>query len=120
MEEVQMEDTKDNEMNFHKVKLDYLAKYNEIFKRKSLKSTIRLTILLTLFLNNKMTFSNLSKVIGISKGSMKNNLDVLEEDGLIQSREVFTVRGPRLIYEITSEGKNVYLEISKLLTSGGK
>ncbi|MGC8574090.1 MAG: transcriptional regulator [Thermoplasmata archaeon] len=115
-----MEESKDDGLDFYKAKLDDLAKYSEIFKRKSLKSTVRLTILLTLFINNKMTFSSLSRIMGISKGSMKNNLDILEEDGLIQSREVFTVRGPRLIYEITKEGKNVYLEISRLLTIRNK
>ncbi len=93
---------------------------NEINVRKSLRSTTRLTILLMLSLNKTMTFSNLVEVMGISKGSMKNHLDLLEEDGLIKGKEVLTLRGPRLIYEITEEGKKVYLEITRLLSQDTK
>ena len=89
--------------------------FKDILNNKALKSTSRLIILLIIALNEKITFSNLHKYLGGSKGSLKNNLDILEEDELIKSYNVFSLSGPRLVYEITPKGLKFYQKYLEIL-----
>ncbi|MGC8585373.1 MAG: transcriptional regulator [Thermoplasmata archaeon] len=94
--------------------------FKELLSDKALKSTSRLIILLIIAMNGKITFTKLHKYIEGSKGSLKNNLDILEESGLIRSYHVFSLKGPRLIYEITEKGLSSYRKYIELLNKINK
>lgn len=91
--------------------------FKELLQNRALKSTIRLIILLIIALNTRITFSQLHKYIGGSKGSLKNNLDILEEEELIKSHYVFSLKGPRIVYELTEKGSKTYKEYLEMLNN---
>ncbi len=94
--------------------------FKEILNNKALKSTSRLIIILIIALNGKITFSNLHKYLGGSKGSLKNNLNIIEENKLIRSYNVFSLSGPRLVYEITPKGLEFYQKYFEILNQLNK
>ena len=92
----------------------------EITNTKSMKSSIRITILFILALNKELTFSQLLESLKIGKGSLKNHIALLESDGYVKERYIITIRGPRLLYEITENGMQIYKKFLNLLEKSRK
>jgi len=80
-----------------------------------MKSTARLSILITLALNTKLTFTELLTITSIGKGSLSNHIEKLALSGLVNVRTVFRSSGPRVIIEITEKGKLAYKKYSEIL-----
>ncbi|MEM0157525.1 MAG: transcriptional regulator, partial [Thermoplasmataceae archaeon] len=80
-----------------------------------MKSAARLTILIALALNRKLSFSELLAITSMGKGSLSNHLDKMQEYGLIRIRTVLRLSGPRTILEITEKGIEAYNTYSDLL-----
>ncbi|MEM0272242.1 MAG: transcriptional regulator [Thermoprotei archaeon] len=74
----------------------------------TLKSSIRLLIVISLALNRKLGFTDLLELTGTGKGSLSNHLDRLASSGYIKLRIVPTLKGPRTIAEITQKGLETY------------
>jgi DNA-binding transcriptional ArsR family regulator len=77
-------------------------------------SSARIGILLVLLGVDRITFTDLLKSVGMSKSSLYSHLKVLEENGLIIVKDVFTLTRPRTIIQITPKGKIMiekYLDI---------
>lgn len=87
---------------------DYLLK-------EPLRNSIRVLLLLSLGMNQGMSFMDLLKLTQVSKGSLGHHLEQLEQARLVRSRMVFTLAGPRLLVEITAEGRRTYEELLRLL-----
>ena len=92
------------------------SKYSRIFASLndlSLKSSIRLMILISLGMNRKLNFSDLLKLTGTGKGSLHNHISRLESAGYIKTTRYSFFSSPKLRVEITEKGKEVvqrYLE----------
>ena len=84
-------------------------------KEPVLKSSTRMLIIITLSINKKLTFTELLQLTSAGKGSLSNHLERLKEEGLVRSRTVFGLAGPRLVVEITEDGKEVYSDYLMLL-----
>jgi DNA-binding MarR family transcriptional regulator len=93
-----------------------LERIRELTTNPVLSNSARLGTLLSLYVANKLTFSDLLKITELPKSSLFAHLQVLEEAGLIRVRKQFTVSGPRTIAEITDKGRDTvkrYLDVLK-------
>ena len=72
-------------------------------------------MIITLSINKRLTFTDLMQLTSLGKGSLSNHIDKLREDGLVVTRTVFSLSGPRLIVEITEPGMDVYRSYLSLL-----
>lgn len=82
----------------------------------ALKSMVRILILISLALNDKMYFSDLIMLTNTGKGSLSNHLDILIKYGYIKDKNVFTIGGPRRILEITEKGKTFYQDYTEIIS----
>jgi DNA-binding MarR family transcriptional regulator len=85
-----------------------LKKMAELFDDATLKSSIRLLIVVSLALNKTMIFTELLELTGVGKGSLSNHLERLASAGYVRIRGVPTLKGPRTIVEITQKGIETY------------
>lgn len=80
-----------------------------------MKSTARLTIIIALSINFRLSFKDLTAITSLGKGSLSNHLSKLEEGGLVKTKTVLKRGGPRVYVEITDEGKKVYSRYVEIL-----
>jgi DNA-binding HxlR family transcriptional regulator len=92
-----------------------LRTLGDVLLQESLRNSVRVLILISLGINRTLTFSELLELTSISKGSLGHHLDQLASAGFLRSRMVFTLGGPRVRVEITSQGLAVYGELSVAL-----
>ena len=90
-----------------------LEKLSMLLNEPVMKSTARLSILITLALNRKLTFTELLTITSIGKGSLSNHIEKLESNGLVNVRTVLRSSGPRVIVEITERGVAAYRKYSE-------
>ncbi len=92
-----------------------LEKLSTLLNEPVMKSTARLSILITLALNRKLTFTELLTITSIGKGSLSNHIEKLESNGLVNVRTILRSSGPRVIIEITEKGVAAYRKYSEIL-----
>lgn len=92
-----------------------LEKLSMLLNEPVMKSTARLSILITLALNRKLTFTELLTITSIGKGSLSNHIEKLESNGLVNVRTILRSSGPRVIIEITEKGVAAYRKYSEIL-----
>ncbi len=92
-----------------------LEKLSMLLNEPVMKSTARLSILITLALNRKLTFTELLTITSIGKGSLSNHIEKLESNGLVNVRTILRSSGPRVIIEISEKGVAAYRKYSEIL-----
>lgn len=92
-----------------------LEELNYLLNEPVMKSTARLSILITLALNSKLTFTDLLTITSIGKGSLSNHIEKLASNGLVRVRTVLRSSGSRVIVEITEKGREAYKKYSEIL-----
>lgn len=93
-----------------------IRRLSELLKDDVLKSSLRLLILISLAINEKMYFADLAKLTMIGKGSLSNHLDALIREGYIKDKTVFTLQGPRRILSITEKGMKFFDDYSRIIS----
>ena len=83
---------------------DSLKRLSLIFNDRALKSSPRLLILLSLSMNRKLRFTELSKLTGLAKGSLGNHLMKLSSSGYITIVEYSFFSSKRTTIKITEKG----------------
>lgn len=83
---------------------DSLKRLSLIFNDRALKSSPRLLILLSLSMNRKLRFTELSKLTGLAKGSLGNHLMKLSSSGYITIIEYSFFSSKRTTIKITEKG----------------
>jgi len=86
----------------------------EVAGLRAIANIQRLAVLVALHLAGRLTFTELSRVTGIGKGSLEHHLKVLEEEGLVKRNRHLTLLGPRVFIGITSKGSEVVRKSLKL------
>jgi Transcriptional regulators len=99
----------------HSSNREILQALGEQFNDPALKSSTRILILISLALNKKLRFVDLMLLTGMGKGSLSNHLDKLEAAGYVERKSLMTIRGPRIVVEVTAKGLVVYANFVKLL-----
>lgn len=93
-----------------------LTALREQLNDPSLKSSIRVLILVSLALNHSVTFMDLLTLTGIGKGSLSNHLEKLESSGFITIRTRATFSRDRCIIEITEKGLDAYKTLVRTMS----
>lgn len=70
----------------------------------SLKSSVRILILILLAMNKKLSSVELRTLIGLGKGSLENHIEKLEAAGYIRIQNVQSWGGARQVISITDKG----------------
>jgi DNA-binding HxlR family transcriptional regulator len=94
---------------------DDLKVLGGFFLQDPLKNSVRVLILLSLGMNQHLGFTDLLELTRVSKGSLSHHLDALREAGLVRTRTVFTLAGPRVRAEITPQGRAVFEGLTRTL-----
>ncbi|MCL4330036.1 MAG: MarR family winged helix-turn-helix transcriptional regulator [Candidatus Thermoplasmatota archaeon] len=85
---------------------DSFAVLSAIFNDRVLKSSSRLLILLCLSMNKKLGFTELSRLTGLSKGSLGNHLLKLSTSGYVTMTEYAFFSSKRVTVKITEKGND--------------
>jgi len=87
----------------------------ELFDDVTMKSSLRLLIVISLSINKRMGFTDLLKLTGAGKGSLSNHLERLSAGGYIRLRVIPTLGGPRTVAEVTQKGLETYRKYLEIM-----
>ncbi|MBB5254318.1 winged helix-turn-helix domain-containing protein [Sulfurisphaera ohwakuensis] len=90
----------------------------ELLNSKAFSNSARLGIMIALYYEKKMSFTELLNFSGLPKSSLLFHLQILEDEGLIKINKVFTIAGIRTEIHITDKGREIirkYLKYVKNL-----
>ena len=96
--------------------MNELDDLKSLLNNEALKSSLRILIIISLAINDKLYFTDLLNLTGAGKGSLSNHLDILKKYGYIKDKMVFTISGPRRMVYITDNGKKFYEIYIKLIS----
>lgn len=76
---------------------------------KSFDHRVRLGIMSVLMVNEKLDFSSLKEILGVTDGNLASHAKALESDGFIAIEKQFIDRKPNTTYQATPKGKAAFL-----------
>lgn len=82
----------------------------EIFRKKGLKSSLRIAIMIYLFFKRSVYFSDLIEALNVTPGNLWSHLEKLRNEGLIEVKYVISDR-PRTTIKLTEKGYNVLIDL---------
>ncbi len=82
---------------------------------KAFESRIRLGIMSTLAVNDRLDFNSLKEFLDLTDGNLASHLKGLEKEGFISVEKSFIGRKPNTKYYMTREGKKAFNEHLKAL-----
>jgi len=85
----------------------------------ALRSSARILILISLSINNKLSFVELLELTGLGKGSLENHVEKLAASGYVTTRNIKTFGGMRMIIEISDKGKETCKTLLKQIGEFG-
>jgi len=68
-----------------------------------------------LAVNDRIDFSSLKEVLGVTDGNLASHLKALEKEAFIGVEKAFVNRKPKTSYFMTKEGKNAFDDHLKTL-----
>ena len=86
---------------------DDLRKLMDLLSSRVLSNSARLGILIALYYEKRMNFSELLDFSSLPKSSLSYHLQVLQEEGLVRVQKVITINGVRTEVAITDKGREV-------------
>ena len=72
---------------------------------KAFENRIRLGIMSILVVNDKVSYSRLKELLGVTDGNLASHLKSLEKLEFVQVEKAFVDRKPHTTYDVTTEGK---------------
>ncbi|AWR98547.1 winged helix-turn-helix domain-containing protein [Metallosphaera hakonensis] len=100
-----------------------LKELMELLNNKAFSNSARLGIMIALYYENRMSFTELLNFSSLPKSSLSFHLQVLEDEGFIKTYKVFSIGGIRTEIKITDNGKQIikkYLSYIKNLKEENK
>ena len=78
---------------------------------KTFDSRVRLGIMSTLMVNDKINFNDLKQLIDVTDGNLASHIKSLEENGYIKVKKGFIGRKTNTTYAVTKAGKRHFSNI---------
>ncbi|GAB2665991.1 transcriptional regulator [Flavihumibacter cheonanensis] len=75
---------------------------------KIFDSRIRLGIMSSLLVNEKMSFNELKELIGVTDGNLASHLKTLEDSGYLKVQKGFIGRKTNTSYSVTKAGEKAF------------
>ena len=82
---------------------------------KAFESRIRLSIMSTLAVNDKLDFNSLKEYLDITDGNLASHIKALEKEKFIGVKKTFIGKKPNTKYFMTREGKKAFEDHLKAL-----
>lgn len=102
-------------MSMHTSDIRVLADF--LRKNRLLGEHTRLIIMILLYLNGRMKFTELQRILGLTPGNLAGHIRKLREKGYIRVRKTYILElRPATIIEITPEGAKELLAFMRKLS----
>ncbi|MEO6637786.1 MAG: transcriptional regulator [Ginsengibacter sp.] len=75
---------------------------------KVFDSRVRLGIMSTLMVNDKINFNDLKQLIGVTDGNLASHIKSLEDSGFIKVNKGFVGRKTNTTYAVTKSGQKAF------------
>ncbi len=73
---------------------------------KPFSTSVRLTIMILLYIHQRINFTDLQKLLNLTPGNLDHHLRKLEQEGYIRRyKKLSAIRKPLTMVELTIEGK---------------
>lgn len=82
---------------------------------KAFESRIRLGIMSSLAVNERLDFNSLKEYLGVTDGNLASHIKALEKEAFIGVEKSFVDRKPNTKYYMTKEGRNAFNDHLKAL-----
>lgn len=83
--------------------IDLTKKLDKIFHDR-----VRLGVMSLLMARDEISFSEMVKILDVTRGNLSAHLKTLEKNQLIKSKKVFVDNKPRTTYRATAKGKKAF------------
>lgn len=80
-----------------------------------LTSPIRFPIMLVLYIQTKVRFSELQKLLHISSGNLDHHIKRLEMANYVIKRRIFFLKRPQVVLIITNQGRDAFKDYTDRL-----
>lgn len=82
---------------------------------KVLDNRIRLAVATLLMVNDRLDYSQLVKLLGVSDGNLASNMTAMEKAGYVAVEKRFVGKRPKTAYSLTPEGREAVTKHLKAL-----
>ena len=84
----------------------------EVIERlnKAFENRVRLGIMSTLMVNDKIDFNNLKEMLNLSDGNLASHISALEKSGYVKIEKKFMGKKPNTIYKVSAAGKKAFVQ----------
>ena len=84
---------------------DFIERLNKAFENR-----VRLGIMSTLMVNEKIDFNTLKEMLDLSDGNLASHISALEKAGYVKVEKKFMGKKPNTVYRVSSAGRKAFLQ----------
>jgi len=77
---------------------------------KAFENRVRLGIMSTLMVNEKVDFNTLKEILELSDGNLASHITALEKSGYVKVEKRFLGKKPNTLYKVTASGKKAFVQ----------
>ncbi|BCU67889.1 hypothetical protein HS7_13260 [Sulfolobales archaeon HS-7] len=90
----------------------------ELLKSKALNNSVRVAIITILYYSGSLSFSRLLELLQIPKSSLEFHIKLLEEEQLINVKDVIRPSRPGVSISLTEKGRETFKKLSEFMGGG--
>lgn len=83
---------------------DFIERLNKAFENR-----VRLGIMSTLMVNEKVDFTTMKEMLNLSDGNLASHITALEKAGYVKVEKRFMRKKPNTLYKVTATGKKAFI-----------
>ncbi len=83
---------------------DFIERLNKAFENR-----VRLGIMSTLMVNEKVDFTTMKEMLNLSDGNLASHITALEKAGYVKVEKRFMGKKPNTLYKVTAIGKKAFI-----------
>lgn len=83
---------------------DFIERLNKAFENR-----VRLGIMSTLMVNEKVDFTTMKEMLNLSDGNLASHITALEKAGYVKVEKRFMGKKPNTLYKVTATGKKAFI-----------
>lgn len=84
---------------------DFIERLNKAFENR-----VRLGIMSTLMVNDKVDFNTLKEMLDLSDGNLASHITALEKAGYVKVEKRFLGKKPNTLYKVSATGKKAFIQ----------
>ena len=84
---------------------DFIERLNKAFENR-----VRLGIMSSLMVNDKIDFNTLKEMLDLSDGNLASHISALEKAGYVKVEKKFMGKKPNTVYHVSAVGRKAFLQ----------